>query len=338
MDFITPKESSILNNIKLVDEIAILELTKVAFKYNSKMKREEVRSQLFKSKYDSFNVEKNELNLENYLSHISNISLKKQSNEYNWILINSDKDYLTSKYYLAPNPENMHEIINVLVNNLIIENSPIKIKYQQSTNMKYTDRIIIYTDEFSKENIENILDEISKTHSNLFIDCERAKSWIYKTDIPNVFKSTDDIGDVNTEKLIDLIIESKESYDFLYNEKNYFINKEESINKMKLLIGSILLRKGLLLSNDEKPIYINDINIKTSYDYKKMIMKSISMDTSGFYEAKFLSNKEGRNAYLDNFYSVSNNISIDGVEYRFLTPKQRRDEINKKLRLRKNNL
>ena len=38
MDFITPKESSILNNIKLVDEIAILELTKVAFKYNSKLK------------------------------------------------------------------------------------------------------------------------------------------------------------------------------------------------------------------------------------------------------------------------------------------------------------
>lgn len=38
---------------------------------------------------------------------------------------------------------------------------------------------------------------------------------------------------------------------------------------MKILIQSILLRKGLLLSINEDLIYINYINIKTIYDIKK---------------------------------------------------------------------
>lgn len=103
---------------------------------------------------------------------------------------------------------------------------------------------------------------------------------------------------------------------------------------MKILIQSILLRKGLLLSINEDPIYINDINIKTIYDIKKEVMTSFNMDNNGYYETKFYPSNEGRASYLDNFYSINKMTTLNGVEYKHLTKQERQKEINKMLKLR----
>ena len=132
---------------KIVDEIIILELVKIAFKYNYKIKRDEIRDLLFNSKYTYINVEKKDLELNNYLSQLNNIIEKHQYNEYNCILLNNDNDYLKQRLYISPNPENMYELIKVVVNYFIKEKLTVKIKYQQSTNIKYTDRIIIFINE-----------------------------------------------------------------------------------------------------------------------------------------------------------------------------------------------
>lgn len=334
MNFIATKDFKKLNNIKIVDEIIILELVKIAFKYNYKIKRDEIRDLLFNSKYTYTNVEKKELELNNYLSQLNNIIEKHQNNEYNCILLNNDNDYLKQRLYISPNPENMYELIKVVVNYFIKEKLTVKIKYQQSTKIKYTDRIIIFINENAQDKTEQILTDIRNNYSHLFLECERSKSWLYKTKIRDVYKTTEDIGQSNTEKLIDVIIEAKSSYDYLYKERENELLNEEKINYMKILIQSILLRKGLLLSINEDPIYINDINIKTIYDIKKEVMTSFNMDNNGYYETKFYPSNEGRASYLDNFYSINKMTTLNGVEYKHLTKQERQKEINKMLKLR----
>lgn len=70
---------------------------------------------------------------------------------------------------------------------------------------------------------EQILTDIRNNYSHLFLECERSKSWLYKT--------TEDIGQSNTEKLIDVIIEAKSSYDYLYKKR-----ENELLNEKKLII------------------------------------------------------------------------------------------------------
>lgn len=158
---------------KIVDEIIILELVKIAFKYNYKIKRDEIRDLLFNSKYTYINVEKKELELNNYLSQLNNIIEKHQNNEYNYILLNNDNDYLKQRLYISPNPENMYELIKVVVNYFIKEKLTVKIKYQQSTKIKYTDRIIIFINENAQNKTEQILTDIRNNYSHLFLECER---------------------------------------------------------------------------------------------------------------------------------------------------------------------
>jgi len=158
---------------KIVDEIIILELVKIAFKYNYKIKRDEIRDLLFNSKYTYINVEKKDLELNNYLSQLNNIIEKHQYNEYNCILLNNDNDYLKQRLYISPNPENMYELIKVVVNYFIKEKLTVKIKYQQSTNIKYTDRIIIFINENVQDKTEQILTDIRNNYSHLFLESER---------------------------------------------------------------------------------------------------------------------------------------------------------------------
>lgn len=92
-----------------------------------------------------------------------------------------------------------------------------------------------------------------------------------------------------------------------------------------------MLRKGILLSKDGKCITIKDKNVKTSYDFNSGILVNFNMDSRGFYSVKFFPTDEGRKALLDNFYSVSSINKQPGLEIKYLTPEQRKEELNRAL-------
>ena len=52
-------------------------------------------------------------------------------------------------------------------------------------------------------------------------------------------------------------------------------------------------------------------------------------DERGYFEVKFFPTFEGRKALLENFYSVSTIQPQTGLEIRYLTLEQRREEINR---------
>ena len=112
---------------------------------------------------------------------------------------------------------------------------------------------------------------------------------------------------------------------------------DQAIEYMKLLIASIMLRKGILLSKDGKCIDIKDKNVKANYNYDTGILEHSNTDSRGFYSVKFYPTKEGRKALLENFYSVSLIQQQTGLSVNYLTPEQRREEIDRTLYLHKYN-
>ena len=81
-----------------------------------------------------------------------NVITKNQNKEYKWVIVNEKNIGETShRFYIAPNPENMHEIISELVKQFVSQNIPVKFKYQLTSGMEQCDRIIIYSDEQHKK-------------------------------------------------------------------------------------------------------------------------------------------------------------------------------------------
>ena len=138
--------------------------------------------------------------------------------------------------------------------------------------------------------------------------------------------------------LSDAVLEAKETFDFLYGITNS--NREITlsgqdaalaIERMKTLIGSIMLRKGLLLSKDGKRVNITDKGIKANYNYDTGVLEHFVTDPRGFFSVEFSPTPEGRDALLENFYSVSTIQPQEGLKVKYLTLEQKREEIDRAL-------
>jgi hypothetical protein len=317
-----------------------MKLAQIAFKCNKNTESYNLRDELYTSKYNPKNLVQKELELEYFLKsfHPLNLRTENQNKEYKWVKINTENmGVISYRFYIAPNPDNMHEMVKKLVEIFFSQNVPVRFKYQLTTGMGQCDRIIIYSDGHSKDKVENALRHVYQANSSLFICCERSSAWLYDTNIPGVFIAPETPGDAYGSRLSDVILEAKQAFNFLYGITNSCKvtlkgkDAEQAIEEMKLLITSLMLRKGILLSNDGRCINIKDKNVKSYYDPETGILENLNMDERGYFEVKFFPTIEGRRALLKNFYSVSNIKPQPGLSVRYLTPEQRREEINRLL-------
>ena len=99
---------------------------------------------------------------------------------------------------------------------------------------------------------------------------------------------------------------------------------------LKQIIGSMLLRNGLLMSSDGMRVVCEDSNISTVYDYKTGKLTNRNMGQQIYSEVIFMPTPEGKKALLNNFYNVSRIQPQTGVIVQHLTPEERRIQLDKK--------
>ena len=343
MKIINPNSAldSLKTVIKQIDDSIIIVLAQIAFKCNKDTAIYNLRDELYTSKYSPRNLEQKESELEFFLKSFQHLNIRtaNQNKEYKWVKINTENmGNISSRFYIAPNPNNMHEMVKKLVETFYAQNVPVRFKYQLTTGMEQCDRIIIYSDVNSKDKVENVIRCIYQDNSFLFSGCERSLAWLYDTSIPGVYFAPETPGDAYSNRLAEAILEAKQAFDFLYgityrNSKVTFYGKDadKALEDMKLLITSSMLRKGILLAKDGRCISIKDKNVKLYYDYETGILTKSNMDERGYFEVKFFPTIEGRKAFLENFYSVSTIQLQAGLAVRYLTPDQRKEEINRVL-------
>lgn len=341
MNIIIPQSGSgdLARIIKPIDEKIIAELAKIAFKCNKRTEKFNLRDELYSSKYRAKYLDSKERNLEFFLQSINNkqVRTKNQNKEYKWVKINTENmGQIASRFYIAPNPENMHEIVRKLVEVFLSQKIPVRFKYQLTTGMEQCDRIIIYSDYQHKDKIESAIKQVYQENQFLFDGCERSAAWLYDTIIPCVYSAPETPGDAYSNRLTDVIMEAKDTFNYLYgitnNNSKITLNgkdAEQAMEYMTLLITSLLLRKRILLSKDGRCINIIDKNVKTVYDFETGILKNSNMDERGYYEVQFYPTQEGKKALLENFYSVSTIKPQKGLVTRYLTVEERNEEINR---------
>ena len=257
-----------------------------------------------------------------------------QLKEYNWIHILRDEmasvDY---GFYLAPNPNNMFEIVDELVAEFIKQRIPVKIKYQQERKFGECDRIVVYSDEKNKDKVEKCLAKVKSNFPKLFMECERALPWLYESKVPEIYLAPEKAETSYEQEFIKTIIESKEIFDYLQERigTKFSTNLEANYDRtyLKQIIASMLLRNGLLMSNEGKRITFIDENISTVYDYRSGKLTNSNKEEQIYDEAIFMPTIEGREALLKNFYNVSKIEEQAGVMVQHLTPEERRMQLYK---------
>lgn len=328
------------STLKRIDDSIIRKLAYASLNCENNSFRDDIRKELYKSSYHPHGLENSELILENHLKRIqennSNICLSNQNKEYKWIEINREKmKRVNIRYYLAPNPNNLHELVKKLTEMFLKRNVPVKYKYQLTTGMHACDRVIIYSD---YDNRNRVLDAIKSVYDDnpfLFENCERSLAWLYDTKVPGLYIAPETPGEAYSNVISEAIIEAHDTLCFLYGFNNNInlnsIQKEKTIRYMEAIITSILIRKGLVLSKDDEIIIGQNNFVKEFYDYDKRILRHFCQDSSGYYEVSFLPNSLGRNALLNNFYNVKKVKKQDGVIVRHLTLEERKEEVNRAL-------
>ena len=341
MKVINNNLDSFASLIDPIDDSVILKIVQLAFEYKKDTERYNLRDQIYKSKYISKNLENSELQLEQILqSKFSvNVRTENQNKEYKWVRINTQKmGDVSNRFYIAPNPQNLHQLVQKLVETFDFQNIPVKIKYQLTTGMEQCDRIIIYTDEQHKKQVEKAIKMVYDKNCQLFDGSERSVAWINTTSIPNVYSVPETPGEAYSNVFSDIISESKETFDFLYgltnsNPKISLQGKDakQALEYMKLIVSSIMLRKGILKTKDGRIIKFVDKNVRAHYDYNTGVLTHINQDSRGYYEVKFEQSLQGKDALLKNFYIVSKISPQKGLSVRYLTPQERREEIDREL-------
>lgn len=160
-----------LNSLEFmpIDDQIIMGLVKIAFKCNKNTERYNLRNELYSSKYSPKNLESKELELEHFLKSVQhlNIRTENQNKEYKWVKMNTQNmGEIISRFYIAPNPNNMHEIVKKLVETFSAQNIAVRFKYQLTTGMEQCDRIIIYCD-YNKDKVENAIRHVYQNNSSL---------------------------------------------------------------------------------------------------------------------------------------------------------------------------
>ena len=259
-----------------------------------------------------------------------------QGKEYRWIQIFRDKIGDTAfRFYLASNPNNMHEIVDKLVMQFMKERVPVKFKYQQEGKMSDCDRIIIYSDAANKGKIEECLAETYRNNSQLFYGSERALPWLYESKVPGIYLAPETPGSSYGKEFARTIRESKEIFCYLQGvteaRPSVVLDENYARGYLKQIIGSMLLRNGLLMSNDGMRVVCNDNNISTAYDYKTGKLTNRNEGQQIYSEAIFMPTTEGKTALLNNFYNISKIEPQSGIMVEHLTSEQRRIQLYKKL-------
>lgn len=341
MNIISPKPGNLETIIQPVDDSIIMELVQLALQCNKDTERYNLRDKIYNSKYRANHLEGKELDLERFLQQIANanIRIENQNKEYKWVKINTNNmGDISYRFYIAPNPENMHEIVKKLVETFNAQCVPVRFKYQLTSGMEQCDRIIIYSDFNNRKLVEETIKSVYQSSQGLFNGCERSVAWLYNSKVPGVYFAPETPGDAYSNRLTDVILEAKETFNFLYGITNSNRNitlsgkdADKAIEYMKTLISSIMLRKGILLSKDGKCINIKDKNVRANYNYDTGILEHSQYDSRGYFSVKFYPTPEGRNALLENFYSVSTIQQQIGLEVKYLTLEQRREEIDRAL-------
>lgn len=341
MNIINPKNVNLESVIQPIDDSIIMELVQLALQCKKDTDRYNLRDRIYNSKYRANNLEGKELELERFLQRIANTNIRteNQNKEYKWVKINtSNMGDICYRFYIAPNPEQMHEIVKKLVETFAVQNVPVRFKYQLTSGMEQCDRIIIYSDFNNRKLVEQSIKSVYQSSPQLFNGCERSVAWLYNSEVPGVYFASETPGDAYSNRFTDVILEAKKTFNFLYgitnSNKNITLSgkdADQAIEYMKMLIGSIMLRKGILLSKDGKCINIKDKSVKAYYNYDTGILAHSNNDSRGFYSVEFFPTIEGRKALLENFYSVSPIQQQIGLSVKYLTPEQRREEIDRAL-------
>lgn len=149
MKIINPKRGNLEKVIQPIDDSIIMELVQLALQCKKDTERYNLRDEIYNSKYRANNLETKELELERFLQQIANanIRIENQNKEYKWVKMNtSNMGDISYRFYIAPNPEQMHEIVKKLVESFASQNVPVRFKYQLTSGMEQCDRIIIYSD------------------------------------------------------------------------------------------------------------------------------------------------------------------------------------------------
>lgn len=344
MKVIPFKDTSVAKLIVPIDDSVIKELVGIAFNCTKDTETHQLRTFLYKSKYTIADSQKKQLEqkesmLENAIDHMndSKIRMKKQNSEYQWILIDEGAIGPTStRFYLAPNPNNMHEIVAKLTKSFASQNIAVKFKYQLSTGMEACDRIIIYSDEKNKDKIQSAIKTIYTNNPVLFQGCEKSLAWIYGTDTPGVYKAPETPGVAYSNAFAEAILHAKESFNFLYEltDKKPTLNltraeKDKAYEYMEMLVSSSILRQGLMLDKNGRKIVCRDKNIYTYLNRKDGTLKVSAINQDGYYEVLYEPTRDGKNAFLNNFYSVSGVEKQSGLQKRYLTLRERQEEINR---------
>lgn len=341
MNIINNNLDNFANIIAPIDDDIILKITQLALKCKKDTERFNLRDEIYISKYSGANLEQSESQLEQILQSQfgSNVRTENQNQEYKWVKINTQNmGEISNRFYIAPNPQKMHELVKRLVESFDFQNVPVRFKYQLTTRMEQCDRIIIYSDEQHKKQVEAAIKSVYDKNQQLFDGCERAIAWISATSIPGVYSTPETQGEAYSNVFADIILEAKKTFDYLYgitNKKTTISLKskdaEQAMEYMKLIISSIMLRKGILRAKDGRIIKLIDKNVKVNYDYDTGILTHTNIDDRGCFEVKFEQSVQGKDALLRNFYSVSKISPQKGLSIRYLTQQERKDEVNRML-------
>ena len=197
MKLLKLQNKEIEESLKPIDAESLRKLANVALKCYPNIEEGVVRDILYQSKYQETGLEAKEKDLENYLELVKktfNVDTKNQGTWYNHVDTNiNNMKNIYYRFYIAPQPDNIHELVKELAKLFGLYNVPIKFKYQLTSGMEHCDRIIIYVDKPYRDLVEQIILNIYKRKSYLFTGAERAAAWIYDTKIPGVYVCQPDV-------------------------------------------------------------------------------------------------------------------------------------------------
>lgn len=315
--------------LKPINSEALRALANITLKRNLNASDSDVRDILYQSKYQATGLEKKEKELETYLESLKSsydLKTKNQGIWYKHIDINLDNmDTIYYRFYIAPKPENIHEIVKELATLFARYNVPIKFKYQLTSGMEHCDRIIIYVDNPHRNLVEQIILNVYKRKTYLFTGAERAAAWIYDTKIPGVYMSTGCPTSSYGDDVCKTIREVKDTIRYLYGitSSNPAVSfKGESANKVyrdvEMIIASTMLRNGLLLSKEDIMVRVPE-NFDVEYHYDTGILTHYFSDNTGINYVNFLPNTFGRKTLIDNYYFATDVKPQVGVKIEHLT-------------------
>ena len=343
MEIIAPQNNGELlkGKVKSVDDTILEQLSDIAISMRRDDEQDTLYSKFYESKYSASHrsdIARKDANLTTKLNSQDDQLLETslQWKEYRWIQILKDKIGTTAfRFYLAPNPNNMHEIVDKLVMQFIKQRVPVKFKYQQEGKMSECDRIIIYSDATNRDKIEECLAEVYRNNPQLFYGSERALPWLYESKVSEIYVAPETPGSSYGKEFARAIMESREIFCYLQGvteaNPSVVLDKDYAKNYLKQIIGSMLLRNGLLMSNDGMRVVCNDNNISTVYDYKTGKLTNRNEGQQMYSEAIFMPTQEGKTVLLNNFYNVSKIEPQPGTMVQHLTPEQRRIQLDKNL-------